>query len=178
MRDIELTTLMRSSLAALVPARHAGPLGYKMRYQPTQQGRPTEPTLWFHKLGDVRYGQRLVRNFWDGAVMQRIEVQSMATTYQISATQSEQMADVTPSDVVNIVASVMQSEDWILRLRPYHVQVLRTRDVRGGYDKNDQDQWEQTPSFDITFSHTDTYRDDQQVVTAFEFDVLRVPDII
>lgn len=175
MRDIELFTLMRQQLVAQVPLRYADPLGYLMRYQPVQEGRPNAPTLWFYKVVDRRRGQRKTASKWNGAQMLRTEQQLMETTIQISATKDyTQNEALTPSDCVNIVCGVMQSDRWIESLRPQHVQVLRVSDVNMTRPLNDSDQWEEQPSFDITFMHTDTFVDGQPFVNTFTFDIYRI----
>lgn len=174
MRDAALYDLMRSNLVAQVPLRHPTPLGYVMRYQYAQAGRPAEPTLWFFKVGDKRIGQRRSSSKWDGTQMVRTELQLMETTMQISASRDFKTGQLSASDTVNIVAGVMQSDRWIVSLRPDHVQVLRVTDVITQRTRNDSNQWEETPHFDIVLQHTDKWIDDVPVVSSFVFDIYAI----
>lgn len=174
MRDEQLYDLMRSKLVAQVPLRHPSPLGYVMRYQYAQAGRPKEPTLWFYKVADKRYGQRKSTSKWDGTAMLRTESQVVETTMQISATRDFVKGQATASDTLNVVAGVMQSDRWIESLRPDHVQVLRVSNIVTDRTRNDSNQWEESPHFDIVLTHTDTWIDGQPFVNDFTFNVYAI----
>lgn len=182
MLENEIYIMLRTELAAQMIARYGKPLGYKVRRQPQQEGRPSEPTVYIDKVQDLRYGWRKSSSAWDEPAGQQTlrELQPMETTLQLTFQQdaSTDPAAATASDVCNMVASACQSERFIQAIKPYGAQVLRVGQVRNLPYKNDHDQWEFVPSFDLVIKHTMEYQDNVPVAVSFELNVSAVPDII
>lgn len=184
MLENQIYILLRSTIASQILARQGAPLGLgiKVRRQPQQEGRPTAPTVYIDKVADKRYGWRQSESRWDAAagIMRLYEAQAMETTLQITFQQisSTDPTALTASDVAQIVAATCQSDKFIATIGRSGVQVLRVTDVRNLPYKNDLDQWEFVPSFDLVIKHTNEYVDSVPVVTVFEFDIHAVPDII
>lgn len=127
--------------------------------QPTQQGVPTVPTVYFYKLHDKRYGFLHRADVWDGADMVHTELQAYETAFQVSALvlQSPVYTNrYTASDLVNEVASIMQSDATIQTLMESDVGILRVSDVRNPYFTDDMDNFEASPSFDFVLTHFQT----------------------
>lgn len=174
MRDMELYALVFGLLAQECPKR--GLAGYKFtqRYQPTQQGVSTAPTIYSTKIGDKRYGYRSVRDVPKVAPeegLTRIERQNKETTLQFSVVQplDVSMNARTHSDTLNLVASVMQSPDFVKLLVQNDTSILRVTDVRLAQVINDKGQWEENPSFDAVIKHADVWIDGIPEAKTFEF---------
>lgn len=161
MNDYDKAAALRTVLLAELVAQGSSAAVQQMN-QPTIQGRPSGPALLFSKVGpDVRYG-------WvkredgpdedDPTLMVHRETQFYESTYQIEAVGPPAQPGVTPpiatpSDLVNLAAAVLQSDAALGALRLAGLAVLRVTQVRNPHMKNDRDQFEAVPSFDLVVTH-------------------------
>lgn len=182
MRENDIYKLIRQLLVEIAPKRFPTPLGYQLSFQPTQEGRPSTPTVFFAAIGNYRYGWMSRESKWDSAAgsMRLHETQAMETTVQFSAYlgNSTDPNAATPSDALSAVCGVMQGEEFIEKARIFGIQVLRVTDQKIIPFQNESNQWERMPTFDIVIKHTDYFVDSVQIVNAFEFEMHAVPDII
>jgi len=129
----------------------------KQNYQPTQQGVNTGPTVYFNKISDRRYGFLKREDVYNTNTNQMVHTESQwyETTFQISALviQDPKNISYTASDLVNIVAMIMQSDATRIALLNGGAGIYRITDVRNPYFLDDQDRWEASPSFDFTLTH-------------------------
>jgi hypothetical protein len=174
MRDMELYALMFGLLAQEGPKRDLVGYEFTQRYQPTQEGVSNAPTIYLFKVGGKRYGFRSVKQIPKIAPAEgltRIETQDRETTLQFSVTQplNTDMAARTHSDTLNLVASVMQSPDFIKLMIQNKASILRITDVRMAQVINDKGQWEENPSFDAVIKHADVWIDGVEEAKTFEF---------
>jgi hypothetical protein len=179
MRDMELYALVNTLLAQECPKRGLAGMEYTQRYQPQQEGINDGPTIYTAKVADKRYGFRGVKQVPDPNEPQdliRTETQSVETTLQFSVVQPKAtgMSDLTHSDRLNIVASVMQTPDFVKLLIQNGASILRITDVRLARVINDFNEWEENPSFDAVIKHNDVWIDGVQEVKSFEFNLYRV----
>lgn len=147
--------------------------------QPTQQGIPTGPTVYFHKLNDHRLG--FLRRFdtWNEltSVMTHTEEQQYETTFQVNALVIQSPAtpnQYTASDLVNDVCFIMQSDYTREILYNNQISILRVTDVTNGYFVDDKDNFEANPSFDFTLSYVRSKVSTGKVVSQAELDINRV----
>lgn len=182
MLERQIFNMLGVVTAQMAPLRGVG-AQYLMRYQPMQQGRPEERTVWMHRVSNNPRGtaQRTQVPNPDGSGLVRREEQSMEMTIQFTVTQP---LDVSPTalthgDVLNIIRATVQSDDFIKRIGSVTysgASVLRVQQIRNTPMINDHGQWEDNPSFDLVVKHTDVYVDSQPEISKFEFEVYRVPD--
>lgn len=134
-------------------------LGYEgvvtqQNYEPTMQGINTAPTVYFYKVSDHRYGFLDRTNSWDAEDNEMVhsEIQQYETTFQVSAlvTENPSVISYTASDLVNSVASIMQSDSTLETLNASKVGILRVEEVKNPYLIDDRDRYEASPSFDFT----------------------------
>lgn len=147
------------------------PLGYRIRTQPIQAGRPTEPTIYFNLIANKRYG-------WpkhDGDEMRQI----LESTIQFSVQQPVAVgrADRTVMDVVDMLAMAMNSPEFISAMLP-QVTTLRIGEVKQAPYQNDIGQWEQVPVFDAVFRHHQRWIRNVPCITRCEYKILCVPDFV
>ena len=133
----------------------------KQANQPTQQGINTNPAVYFYKIGNRRYGFLGRHNVWDeiAGEMRHEEIQYYETTFQISALVLQNVHNTnnyTASDLVNEVASIMQSDNARATMMQSNVGILRVTDVVNPYFMDDRDQFEASPSFDFTLTYKQT----------------------
>lgn len=133
----------------------------RQSYQPTQQGASIAPSVYFFKIGNRRYGFLGRYDKWDDTQEANIhtEVQYFETTFQVNALVLQDPLKIayTASDLVNEVASIIQSDAARNTMMASNVGILRVTDVRNPYFVDDRDQFEASPSFDFTL----TYRQDR-----------------
>ncbi len=147
--------------------------------QPTQQGVPLTPTVTFYKIGDHRYGFLRRYDTWDSIneVMVHTEEQAYETTFQINALVLQNPTtpnQYTASDLVNEVAAIMQSDNTLNILYNNGIAILRITEVSNGYFTDDMDNFEASPSFDFTLTHTQTRVSTGNAIDHVEYDIFRV----
>lgn len=133
--------------------------GVSQKQQPTQQGIPTDPQIFFEKLFDVGFGFPQVQHVYDSETdtMAEVETQLTETTFQISALVRQDPTDLsipTASDVANFVRGFMLARATIRAWKAQGVSVLRVTTVRNDYLEDDRHQNEATPSFDLVLTHS------------------------
>lgn len=180
MFDNAMIVALRSALVARFAARGMGAVKVLQNFQPTQQGRATGPAIYFQHLPqDKRYGWPEKRDRWVEAdqTFEHIESQQMESTYQFSSVAPQDPAndtELTPADYAKAAAAAFQSDAVMDALRLAGIGVLRVTTVRIGYSDNDREQFQQDPSFDVTFTHRDTTIDIIKPVEATELNINRV----
>lgn len=129
----------------------------KQANQPTQQGINTQPTVYFYKVANKRYGFLGRRAVWDANTSQMVHTESQyyETTWQVSALVLQFPTNpngYTASDLVNEIASIMQSDNTLAILNNAGVGILRVTNLSNPYFVDDRDQFEASPSFEFTLT--------------------------
>jgi len=175
MRENEFATLLQTALTQFVRDRIPGDsndIEFTQAFQPTQQDRPEGRAVYFKRLFGKRHG-------WPGTAyafqvgrdnFDRAESQIIETRYQFSVTQPANTAPdaITHNDILEGVAAGLQSQRFIAYLKANGAQVLRIIDITNVPFKNDQDQFEDYPTFDAIFLYTNEYVDEVAKLTATE----------
>ena len=182
MYDNELNILIKSVIdAGLVARGFTGDtaIPVKQSYQPTNQGANTEPTIYFHKLPDHRYGFLKRKSVWDQEeeIMVHTEAQWYESTFQINALATQNPKDptaLTANDIVNIVASIIQGDAGRGAFQTAGVGILRISEIRNIPFLDDRDRYEYEPSFDFTLTHEQVIISASPVITTEEFNIKRV----
>ena len=184
MRELDLFAALRVTLPPRVQLALGMPMGYKMRWQSTQQARPSEPTVFFANIGVVRYGWPGKNSRWIDAQQKMLDVEEWRSemTVQVSAQLPQDavydVGSITPNDAVQTIAAVMQNDGWLQAIKAYGMQVLRISQIRNMPYKNDRDQWEYVPMFDAVLCYTDITTAEGKLISQFEFKMYPVPEII
>lgn len=126
----------------------------KQSNQPTQQGIPTAPMVFFTKIYNKRFGFLRREDVWNIAAQDFIHTESQyyETSFQVSALTLQNPSDITiptASDLVNEVASIMQSSNTLDILNNAGVGILRISDITNPYFVDDRDNFEASPSFEF-----------------------------
>jgi hypothetical protein len=164
MLDNDLIQIFLPILTTNLIAQGYSDVVVKQDYQPTQQGADNAKTVYFHKIDDHRYGFPERNSFYDPSnppgVMTRIAKQFYETRFQFSAwiRQEPTIIGLTSSDLVNIVAAIFQDQSVVNQLDQQNIGVLRITDVRNPMFLDDRDEYQASPSFDLTLIH-------QQIIT-------------
>lgn len=151
----------------------------KQANQPTQQGIQTNPAVYFFKVGDRRYGFLGRDDVWDqdSSSMQHSESQYYESTWQVSALVLQNPVtpnQYTASDLVNEVASIMQSDNTRDILNRSGVGILRVTDVLNPYFVDDRDNFEASPSFDFVLTYENIRQSTSPIVSEFHGTIIGV----
>ena len=146
--------------------------------QPTQQGIPTAPTVYFYKTHNVRYGFLGRADEWDPIASRMVhhERQYYETTFRIQALvlQNVKNPGYTASDLANEVASIMQSDSTRTVLNSQGVGILRIHEISNPYFKDDRDNFEALPSFDFTLIYLNDRLSTTPIIDTYLYDIYPV----
>jgi hypothetical protein len=182
MLDNELYKEVRTTI--LMALADAGLSGTEVRqsFQPTQQGVPNGPMVFLDKIpGDKRYGFLGRKNEYvpgdPDHRMTHTERQQYESTFQIGAISQRNpanLAQLTASDICNIVCGRIQGDKCREYLQSKGIGMLRVTQVRNPSFLNDKDQFEAAPSFDITLTHEQVNVSLVPIIESTEFNFNRV----
>ena len=146
-------------------------------YEPTKQGVSSSNTVYFFKINDKRHGWVNRANRWDALTSKMVftETQVVESTFQINALarQNPAVLSKTASDIVGIVASIMQSQSTITTLQAAGVGIYRITEIRNPYFMDDRDQYEASPSFDFTLVYNQSIITTAPIVQTIEYNFKR-----
>jgi len=124
-----------------------------------QEGVNSGPTVFFKKISDKRWGWPEIKYWWDDtAQLEKGKIsQVMETTFRMQALYRQDpnnVDSITASDVLNLVAIILQSDSTVQQLALQGVGVLRIMDLPAPYFVDDLDRFESAPYFDFILTHT------------------------
>jgi hypothetical protein len=149
----------------------------KQSNQPTQQGIPTTPVVFFFKVHNKRFGYLGRYDKWVVNQMHHNEIQYMEITFQVSSLVLQYPItpnQYTASDLVNEVASIMQSDNTRYILNNSGIGILRVQDVLNPYFVDDRDQFEASPSFDFTLVYKDDRLSTSPIISEYDYNILTI----
>lgn len=178
MRENQIAISLRSALLPRLQARNIN-AEVKQGNQPSSQGVPSGPTVFFFIVANKRYGFPERSTEWDETdeVMRATVSEVIETTLQFNAIAPQFPANdfaLTPGDILKAAASILQSDSALADLRRDGLGVLRVQDIRTGYTKDDKGEFMANPSFDIVVTHRDTTSEIIGIVNAREVNIHRV----
>jgi hypothetical protein len=160
MLDNQLINLLATQLEA---ASAAAGWNYIVvqKDQPTQQGIPTAPTIFFEKLFDNQHGWPMDSYAYQSASnnFTETETQMVNTTFQISALVIQDPTNLslpTASDVANFMQQYLSARWSINAFMEQDVGMLRVTSVRNPAFNDDRTLYEFNPNFDIVLTHSRT----------------------
>lgn len=166
MLDNELFIAIRLELLARLAEYNVHDLTdvkVKRSFQPTQQATSNDRVIFIHRVDNPQPGGGIVYN---GTT--RIEQKFKRASFQFDCLAPFNPADTSallPGDILTIAADLIQSYKGIRNLRAKGVKIERVTDVRPSRFVNDQEQFEMSPSFDLTVNYQHDYETDIPEVT-------------
>jgi hypothetical protein len=130
--------------------------------QPTQEGIPTAPTIFFEKLFDHAYGwPEVTYDQYDPATNTFVQTESQwtETTFQVSALVPQDPTNLslpTAADVVNYMKLFINSRRTIATLIGQGVSSLRVGEIRNPYFRDERHLFEANANFDVVLQHKRT----------------------
>ena len=148
----------------------------RQSFQPTNQGVNTRPTAYMQKVGDRRIGFPKYGDVWDSIneIMVHQELQQYESTFQMSvlATQNPLTPTAyTASDILNFIASILQSSTTVATLESQGVGIIRISDIRNPYFIDDRERNEASPSFDFVLTHKQIIMSTMPIINKTEYNI-------
>jgi len=126
--------------------------------QPTQQGIPSDPTVYFEKILDVPYGFPLASSMYDASTntFQESEIQLYETTVQVSSLVVQDPNNPTmptASDVTNYMKLYIGSRWNARNWQKQGIGILRVMNVQNPAFEDDRHRFEYHPHFDFVITY-------------------------
>jgi hypothetical protein len=146
--------------------------------QPTQQGVPSAPTVFFYKVSMKRYGfmgRFDTYNAVDDDFTHK-EKQYYESTFSIQTLvkQNPGLLSYTASDLADEVASILQSSKALDQFKAQGVGILRITNIINPYFTDDKDNFESIPTFDFTLLYSNERLSTVPIVDSLYFDIYHV----
>lgn len=186
MKDVDLidTISTRCELALAALGYNTETFPMLQNYQPRQQGTPIGNSVWIEKLYSHVYGSPGYEFNYVNDTHQQVngyfkekENQLYNTTFQITVLlpQIPGNTDIpTASDVAEYLQRWLASRASLREFRKSGLSIYRILDVRNPKFKDDQEQYEAHPSFDVTFNHMNSLETDIGAVQRVSGRIIRV----
>ncbi len=189
MTENELYTLVCNVIkAGLVGFPLFKDITVRQSYQPRITGAPTGSAVLLSDIHTQRYGFLKRESKWEPVVPAtdpptgrevRTERQNCVMTMQANAQilvppAPKPLPAYTAGDLLMRVSSILQGDDGREALQAGGVGILRVTELRKIHIKNDQDQFQASPSFDFDLCYENVDRFEVPVVDAFEAKIQRV----
>lgn len=184
MKDNDLFTNIKAVIDAGLAANSVAGVQVIQNYQPTQEGVPDGPIVTMNKEpGDERYGSPQHVDKWDptandgDGAMVHTETQILLSTFQVNALLPQApnpSLNMTASDMLNLVAAILNSDAAIVTFQGLGLGVLRVTKVRNVPFVDDKGRNEFSPSFDFTLSHSQVIISTSPVVAQFTDGLYRI----
>lgn len=179
MLDNELIALVISTIIAQEAYANIPNTPIKQAFQPTQQGVNTDPTAYMFKVGDRRIGSPYRADVWNVSCssMEHTELQKYETQFQISVLSTQDPTNTsqyTASDILNLIAYILQSSTTIAALEAQEIGILRIEQVRNPAFIDDRQRYEFHPSLDFTLTHNQAIMTTVPVLETTELQIYRV----
>jgi hypothetical protein len=164
MKDNDLIALFSSQLEAAL-AMAGWSYTVIQSQQPTQQGMPSAPFVFFEKLFDHEYGWPMSSGYTLNSVappgmalpdFQQAEKQWVESTFQVSAMVIQDPVDLsipTPSDVCHYLKQYLNARQTIYAFSRAGAPILRITDIRNPKFTDDRMLIEANPNFDVVLQH-------------------------
>ena len=151
----------------------------KQNFQPTKQGAPSTPFVFFTQIAVHRYGyqgRKLVYNVGNDE-FDKTESQWIEATYQINAEIDQDITDSNSAnsfDVVSLCAMILGSDEGRALFRAANIGIERITDIRTPKFLDGNDQNKQEPSFDFILTYNQSINSVVLVADPITGDIQRV----
>lgn len=171
MNDLDLMKAIRAELVRELPLHGYSGVSVARSYQPDNEGRETGPVVYINVISSNRYGWQSRKDRLDipsgNAFVD--ESQWVRSSYQF--TSLSPLESPSSGDLANMCALIFNSRIVVESLMQQGVGIERITDIRQPYIKNDRNQFEMTPSFDVIFTHQRKIQQASNVITGVAVDI-------
>jgi hypothetical protein len=177
--DNQLIAIIISTIIAGEATAGISNTPIKQAFQPTNQGVNVKPTAYIFKVGDRRVGFPYRNDTYDSiaGAFDHEELQQYETTFQISALSTQNPANTTQytaSDILNLIAYILQSDMTINSLIAQGIGILRIESIRNPYFFDDRERNEALPSLDFTLTHKQIITSSVPVVITADYNIIPI----
>lgn len=158
MIDADVQTAIKAVLDARLPV--AGiTASVEKAYQPTTQGASLQPVVAFTKITSHRFGfqgPKYVLDPGPPVTFNKREIYYSRATYQLSGLMNQDDSDpasLNAFDVLDICASILQSQEGRAIFAAADIGVDRVMDVRTPHSLGDSDRFQMDASLDFILSY-------------------------
>lgn len=171
MNDLDLMKTIRAELVRELPLHGYAGVMVARSYQPDNEGRETGPIVYINVISSNRYGWQSRKDRFDipSGELFSDESQWIRSTYQF--TSLSPIESPSSGDLSNVCAMIFNSRSVIESLMSQGVGIERITDIRQPYIKNDRNQFEMTPSFDVIFTHQRKIEQASNAITGVAVDI-------
>lgn len=147
-------------------------------YQPIANGAEKAPTIYLSRISDKRYAfnkRKSVDDFSGNQITTNTQI--IETTIQVNAWIKRSLKDVnqfTANDLVHKVAAIFSTDETMTFLKSKNLSILRITEIRNPYFKDDNNQNEASPSFDVTVIHSEVHENSVEKFEVIESNIKRV----
>lgn len=151
----------------------------KQNFQPTKQGAPSTPTIFFTRITIPRYGHQGRKQVFNAGNnnFDKVENYWLTPTYQINAQIRQDITDedsLDAFDLVDLAAAILQTAETRQTFLSSGIGIERITEIRYTQPLNDSDEYEPEPSFDFVLSYNQTIISTVPVADPVELDIQRV----
>ena len=180
MDDNQLIKLILDTLNPLLSAAGIPGVPVAQANQPTQQGVFVEPSMYLHKMGDVRIGWPGKSDQWDevNQVETYTQDQVYGTMFQLSALATQAPGNTTQftaSDILNRASLVLESDPLLAAFSAAGVGLLRIPNAQNPYFKDDRGRFEASPNLTFTVTHDRIFSISEPYTEVITVNLLPVP---
>lgn len=158
MFDNQLITLIIATIISGESTAGIPETPIKQAFQPTQQGVNTQPTAYLYKLFDELVGTPYSADIWDtdSETLVHTQLQQYATHFQINALSTQDPKtpmQYTASDILNLIASILQSDATIATLQAQGIGIQKIKVAQNPAFTDDRDRNEYAPYLEFILTH-------------------------
>lgn len=130
-------------------------------YQVTQQGAESNPAIYIHKISSNRYSYPIESNVYnkdtDEIDTTTKFIRTPVLQFSARVQESTDVDAMTSGDLLDFAADIMQMPTTISTFIDNGIGIEMISQIRDIYEKNDKDNYEHTPNFDLTLSYNRVY---------------------
>ncbi|MDE2100255.1 MAG: hypothetical protein KGL39_23595 [Patescibacteria group bacterium] len=179
MLDNALITLVISTMIAGETTAGIAGTPIAQSFQPTQQGVNSAPTAYMHKLFDELVGYPYESYEWDTntSTMVHVQTQQYASHFQISALSIQDPANTsqyTASDILNLMASILQSDLTVSTLEAQGVGIQKIKLAQNPVFLDDYQRNEYAPYLEFILTHKQIITSTAPIIQSTTFNVYEI----
>lgn len=110
-------------------------------------------------------------------ILVHTEAQWYETTFQISCLVTQNPAtpmQYTASDILNLIAYILQSTSTIAAFNAQGIGILRVMDVRNPYFRDDRGQFDASPSLDFVITHQQIIQKASDIISSTVINIIEI----
>lgn len=147
--------------------------------QPTQEGTPSVPTIFFQKFPDRPRGWPMTKYVVEDGVGKEVSVQLYETSIHISSLAWQDPTKpndevVTASDILNKIFMYFSMRARTYEFSAAGLNILRVMELSNQAFENDDHRFEFFPTFVLELTHNRAIEDDANIISRITGDLIEI----